>query len=232
MTGTFLNVATVVVGGATGSLLRHRLPGTLQTTLLNGIGLVTLLIGVQMALQARSVVLVLVSLLAGGVAGSLLGVADRLELIGDALQHRLAGIGGKVSEAFVTTSLIFCVGPLTILGSIQDGLQGRIDLLAVKSTLDGITALAFASTLGPGVLLSAATILVYQGALTLGAGFVRSTLTDDMIAAMTAAGGLMIVGLGVEILRLRDLRLANYLPALVIAPIAVVLQGAVQAHIG
>lgn len=228
VTGTLLNVATVVVGGTAGTLLGSRLPEKVQTTLVNGIGLMTLLIGVQMALQAHSVVLVLVSLLLGGVIGCLLGVADRLDALGAALQRRLAGLGGKVSEAFVTTSLIFCVGPLTILGSIQDGLQGRIDLLTVKSALDGITALAFASTLGPGVLLSAGTILLYQGGLTLGAGFVRSTLTDEMIGAMTAVGGLMIVGLGLEILRLRELRVANYLPALVIAPLAVALQSALQ----
>lgn len=226
MTGTVINVTTVLVGGTIGSVLGDRLPERLRETLVVGVGLMTLALGVQMALAMRNAVVILVSLLLGGGIGEMIGIARRLDALSAVFRRRLAGRGGSVGEAFVTTSLIFCVGPMTILGSLQDGLTGRFPLLAVKSSLDGITALAFGSTLGPGVLLSAVTVLVYQGGLTVGAGAIRGVLSDSMIGAMTAVGGLMILGLGLEILRIRSLRVATFLPSLVIAPLAVAVQTA------
>jgi len=231
MTGTFINVASVVAGGTTGVLLGSRLPEKVQQTLINGVGMMTLALGIQMALKMQNPVTVLISMLLGGVIGEGTGLASGLDALGDLLQRRLSGTRGRVSEAFVTTSLIFCVGPMTILGSIQDGLSGRYQLLAIKSTLDGITALAFGSTLGPGVLLSSLTILVYQGALTLGASAARDLLTEAMVTEMTAVGGLIIIGLGLEILQLKQLRVANFLPALLVAPAAQAVQTLVSVHV-
>jgi uncharacterized membrane protein YqgA involved in biofilm formation len=222
--GTLLNVGTVVAGGITGSLIGGRLPERLRETLVVGIGLMTLAIGAQMALTMTSPVLVLISLLLGGALGALVRLDERIDRFGDKLQRLARGRGGHVSEAFVSTSLIFCIGPMTVLGSIQDGLTGNFQLLTIKSTLDGITALAYASSLGPGVLLSALTILLYQGALTVASGAAKSLLSDAMIAAMTAVGGVMILGLGLEILQLKRVKVANFLPSLVIAPLAVLIQ--------
>jgi uncharacterized protein len=222
--GTLLNVGTVVAGGVVGTVIGDRLPERIREALVTGIGLMTLAIGAQMALTMKSPVIVLVSLLLGGALGALLRLDERMDGLGDQVQRLLRGRGGHVSEAFVSTSLIFCIGPLTILGSIQDGLTDNFQLLTVKSTLDGITALAYASSLGPGVLLSAVTILLYQGTLTLASVAAKSFLGDAMIAEMTAVGGLMIIGLGLEILKIKRVRVANFLPSIAIAPIAVFAQ--------
>ena len=249
MTGTFLNVATVLVGGTLGWLLGSRYPSGLRTTLLQVIGLATLAIGTQDLLQTSSVLIVLASLVLGALVGELLGIERGLERIGELAQSVVARFGGSrleerphpnplpegegtssqppspiphpptLAQGFVTASLIFCVGPITILGCFEEGLTGSFQTLALKSTLDGFTASLLASTMGWGVLLSAGTVLFYQGALTLGAGFLRGLLTDRMIAEMTAAGGLMILGIGLNILEVTRIRVGNMLPALVFAPV-------------
>jgi len=249
VTGTFLNVATVLVGGTLGWLLGSRYPSGLRTTLLQVIGLATLAIGTQDLLQTSSVLIVLASLVLGALVGELLGIERGLERIGELAQSVVARFGGSrledrphpnplpegeatssqppspiphpptLAQGFVTASLIFCVGPITILGCFEEGLTGSFQTLALKSTLDGFTASLLASTMGWGVLLSAGTVLFYQGALTLGAGFLRGLLTDRMIAEMTAAGGLMILGIGLNILEVTRIRVGNMLPALVFAPV-------------
>jgi uncharacterized protein len=165
----------------------------------------------------------LVSVVLGLVAGELLGIDGVLKCFGDGLERRFSKGGSPVSRAFVTTSLLFCVGPLTILGSLQDGLTGDYRLLALKSALDFVAALSFASVLGWGVLLSAGTVLVVQGALTLSAGLPEGVLTETMILATTATGGVLILGLGLIILDLKEVRVANMLPALLVAPLLVAL---------
>jgi len=220
MTGTVLNVTTVLVGGGVGMVLGQRIPERIRETVLKGLGLLTLAIGMQMALKTANVLVLMGSILLGGIAGELLGIQRRLDGLGDALQARFSG-DGRFSEGFVTASLVFCVGPMTIMGAIQDGLQGNLELLAVKSMLDGFAALAFAAALGLGVLFSALTVLVYQGAITLGAAHMEGTLTSGMVEEMTACGGLMVLGIGFVILDLMHPRVANFLPALAIAPLAV-----------
>jgi hypothetical protein len=145
--------------------------------------------------------------------------------VGDRLQARLSAGSSTFSTGFVTASLVFCVGPMAVLGSIEDGLTGSVEILSVKSILDGFAALAFASTLGWGVGFSALSLLVYQGALTLGAGFFDSLLTDPMIAEMTAVGGLLVLSVGLRLLEVREIRTGNFLPALVLAPVLVALTG-------
>ena len=235
--GTIINVVTVLVGGALGLLLGARLPERIRETIMHGLGLLTLVIGIQLTFDTENILIVLGSLLLGGIAGELLRIEDRIDRLGHWLEHRTSG-GGDVSasaspqdvarpgasqfsHAFLTASLLFCVGPMTILGSIQDGLTGDYTLLAVKATLDGFAALAFASTMGPGVLFSALTVLVYQGALTLGAGWASALLTDPMIAEMTATGGVLMLALGMGLLQIKQIRAGNLLPAIVVAPIIV-----------
>lgn len=221
MTGTVLNVATVLVGGGLGTLVGARLPEGMRQTALHAIGIVTLLVGVANFLEHENPLVPLASVVVGLVAGEALGIDRGLRRFGDYLQRRLSGGESPVSRAFVTTSLLFCVGPLTVLGSIEDGLTGNFELLALKSALDGIAALSFAAVLGWGVLLSAGTVLAVQGSITLGAGLVEGVVTEAMISATTATGGVLIFGLGLGLLELREVRVANMLPALAVAPLLV-----------
>lgn len=219
--GTAINVVAVLVGGGIGTLVGAKLPEGMRRTAMGAIGIVTLLVGVSNFLDFDNPLVPLVSVVLGLVVGELLGIEDALKRLGDSLERRFSKGESPVSRAFVTTSLLFCVGPLTVIGSLEDGLTGDYELLALKSALDFIAALTFASVLGWGVLLSAGTVLVVQGALTLGAGFIEPIVTDAMISAATATGGVLIFGLGLMLLELKEVRVANMLPALVFAPLVV-----------
>ncbi len=224
--GTLLNILTVLIGGGLGIAFGSRLPARVRETVLGGLGLFTIAIGLQMTLESKNMLIVLGSLLFGGVLGEWWGIDERLKQFGGWLEARVTKGseqgGAKFIKGFVTTSLIFCVGPMAILGSINDGLRGDIQLLAIKSVLDGFGALAFASSLGVGVLFSVITIAVYQGILTLLAAQAQAFLTDPMIAEMTATGGILIMGIGISsLLELKPIRVGSFLPALIIAPIVV-----------
>lgn len=224
ISGTLLNVATVLIGSAVGLLIGGRLPERLQAIIIGGVGLTVLLVGIQNGLLTRNVLILLGSILIGGIIGELLRLDVHLDNLGNYFQRTLArgGRGGSTfSEAFVTSSIVFCVGPLTILGSIQNGVSGDITLLALKSMLDGFTAFALTAALGWGVMLSAVTVLVFQGGLSLIAWALAGGVPgrdSPYILEMTAAGGVIIIGIGLKLLNIKDLKLANYLPALAIAP--------------
>jgi uncharacterized protein len=227
LTGTFINVGTVLAGTAVGSAAGDRLPSGVQQRVLSGLGLVVLLIGVDLGLAWRHAsalpVEVLGGVMLGGLAGEALRIEDRLAALGDRLQA-LSARGrahhSHLSEAFFTASLLFCVGPLTVVGAIEDGLHGRYQALATKALLDGFAAIALSSTLGPGVAFAALTVLVVQGGISLGAGLFEHVLPDgsDALAALTSAGGILIVGIALRLLDLKDVKVGNYLPALVFAP--------------
>jgi uncharacterized membrane protein YqgA involved in biofilm formation len=223
LSGTLLNAATVIVGGALGTILGDRLPAHLRERVVLGVGLFTLAMGAKFALDTSHLLYLLGSILIGGILGALAGIDRRLSSLGDAWQRRFARPGREstVSEAFVTASIVFCVGPLTFLGSIQNGLTGDASLLAIKSVLDGFTAIALAATLGWGVLLTVFVILVYQGALALGASFLAGALSELQLREMNAVGGLLIVGVGLKLLSIRDVKVADFLPAVVVAPVLV-----------
>jgi uncharacterized protein len=234
--GTAVNVATVIGGTVVGVALGDRLPERVRTTVLQVVGLMTLVIGFREATATRNVVFPLVALLVGAAIGEALQIEERLEALGERLRRRVEsdreddpqGEGGgrsRFTEGFVAASLLFCIGPLTILGSIRDGLGGpdAAQLLLVKAALDGVVAVVFASTLGWGVGFSALTVLVVQGALTAGAGGVDRVLTERMVTEMTATGGVMILGIGLRLLDLKQVRVASLLPALVLAPVGVAL---------
>jgi uncharacterized membrane protein YqgA involved in biofilm formation len=228
MTGTFLNVATVLLGGALGLLLGPRLPDRIRETVVAGLGLFTAAIGLDLFLDTQSAIVVLASLLIGGVVGEWAQIEELLARMGEWLQRRFAtrskGGSSRFVRGFLTASLVFCVGPLTILGSIQDGLTGDYQLLAIKSVLDGFAAMVFASTLGVGVLFSTLVILIYQGALSLLAVQAQAVFTQAMITELSATGGILLLGIAVSrLLELKPIRVGNFLPALVFAPLIVFL---------
>jgi uncharacterized membrane protein YqgA involved in biofilm formation len=224
MTGTLVNVAAILVGTLIGELVGGRLSPQLQTRILHGLGLVVLVIGIDNALAWRDTnpLFVLGGVLLGGLAGEALGIEDRLAAVGDRAQQALSrgDEHSTVSEGFFTASLVFCVGALAVVGSIQDGLTGNHDTLYTKALLDGFASVALAASLGWGVALSAISVLVYQGALTLGAGLFDTILTDgsDALLSMTSAGGILIVGLALKLLDVQDVKVGNFLPALIFAP--------------
>lgn len=223
LSGTLLNAATVLVGGLLGTFLGDRLPERLRENVIRGVGLFTLAMGAKFALDTTNLLYLLGSILIGGIVGSLLDIDLRLNALGDALQRRFSKEGGTstVSAAFVTAAIVFCVGPLTFLGSIQNGLSGNADLLTIKSVLDGFTSMALAAALGWGVLLSLVVILVYQGGLALGASTFATLLSDLQLREMNAVGGLLILGVGLKLLAVRDVKVADFLPAILAAPLLV-----------
>ena len=223
LSGTLLNAGTVLIGGVLGTFLGDRLPERVRANVVRGIGLFVMVMGVKFAIDTASLLYALGSILLGGIAGTLAGVDRGLVAFGDMLQRRFArpGSTSTVSEGFVTAAIVFCVGPLTFLGSIQNGLTGDASLLVIKSVLDGFTAVALAAALGWGVLLTIAVILVYQGGLALGAAGLAHALTDPQLREMNAVGGLLILGVGLKLLDIRDVKVADYLPAILIAPLLV-----------
>jgi uncharacterized membrane protein YqgA involved in biofilm formation len=236
VSGTILNVAAVLVGATIGSLLGDRLPERLRDVAMQALGLVVLLIGAQMALQAQNVLIVLASAVLGGMLGEAAGIEARLEHLGAWLERRFGGSdplptagGSRFVRAFVSSSLVFCVGPLTILGAIQDGLSGDVRLLAVKSLLDLITSIAFASALGRGVYASTLVILVYQGGLSLAARALGASIPDPAhnpaVLETTAVGGLLILGIGLRLLEIKPIRVANLMPAVALAPLFTIVFG-------
>jgi uncharacterized membrane protein YqgA involved in biofilm formation len=227
VTGTFINVGAILAGTLAGVLVGGRLPQSMHDRVLAGLGLVTLVIGVDLALAWRdtSPLYVLGGVLLGGLVGEALRIEDRIAALGDRLQ-RWSSRGGPhstVSEAFFTASLLFCVGPLTVVGSIQDGLTGNYEALATKALLDGFASIALAASLGPGVAFAALSVLVVQGGLSLSAGLFEHSLAEgsEALAALTSAGGVLIIGISLKLLALKDVKVGNFLPALVIAPLLV-----------
>jgi uncharacterized membrane protein YqgA involved in biofilm formation len=233
VTGTFLNIATVLLGGALGLLFGARVPERLKATIVAGMGLFTAAIGIQMFLKTENSLIVLGALLIGALLGEWWKIEDRLQSLGQTLEKRFSKnnetpesngeyVSSKFVRGFLTSSLLFCVGPLTILGSIQDGMTGDYKLLAVKSVLDGFASLAFSSSLGVGVLFSSLVILVYQGGISLLAAQLNAIVTQSMMNELTAAGGVILMGLAVSsLLEIKKIRAGNFLPALAIAPLIV-----------
>ena len=223
MTGTLINIATVTIGGTLGAVLGDKLPERFRNTVFQGIGLVVLSVGMSMSLTTRNPVLMLLSVLLGSALGEWWRLEARLDSAGSWLEARTGQVPllarGDFTRGFVTASLVFCAGPMTILGSIQDGLTGDYTLLAIKSTMDGFAAFAFAAAMGMGATFAALTVMIVQGGLTLGASLFDAVLNEEMINEMSAVGGIIMLGLGVSMLEIKKIKVANMLPALVTAPL-------------
>ncbi len=235
--GTLINIVAILAGATIGVLLGNRLPERLSRTLTDAMGLVVLVIGalnlaalqdkdfVAAVTSAGTLLIVLGALLLGGITGSILQIESRLEQFGGWLQRKTSGSGDrqKFIEGFVNSSLLFTIGPMAVLGALQDGLGNGFDILALKSTLDGFTAIAFAAALGWGVAFSAIPVGVWQGILTLVAMGAGALMPASVVASITATGGILLLGTGLRLLQLRMVSVADLLPALVFAPVLTLL---------
>ncbi len=222
MVGTWINMGTVVLGGSLGWALGERFPARVRETATAGVGLVTLILGMHMALKTQNLLILLLSVILGGAAGGALHISEALERGSQRVESLFRG--RPLAQGFLTASLLFCVGPMTLVGAIQDGLFGDWSILGAKAILDGISAAALAAALGPGVLLSLLVILVYQGGITLLARVLAQALsgfspTHPAVLELTAAGGAIVLAIGLGLLKLRDVRPADFLPALALAPL-------------
>ena len=250
--GTLVNVVTVVVGTGVGLALGPRLPEAVRTTVLSGLGLITVAVGVASFLETDNAVFPVVAIVVGGLIGELLRIEDRLEGLGEHIRRRaegaragraprpatfaerdpdelaLAAVPGQEPsnfvDGFVTASLTFCVGALVIVGSLQDGISGDAQLLLIKASLDGVASVVFAAVFGWGVGFAAVSVLVLQGSITLlGAVIGDTLLSERMVAELEATGGPMIVGIGLRLLDIKKVPVGSYLPALAVAPVLVAL---------
>jgi hypothetical protein len=217
--GTLINAAAVIIGSLVGTLLHARLPRRLAEVAFQGIGLFTLFIGFRMAARTEHLLILIFSIVLGALSGELLNIDRHLNRFGDWLKTRLKSTSARFTEGMVTAFLLFCMGSMTVLGAIEEGLGSKPNLLIAKSVLDGFAAAALAGSFGIGVLFSVIPLLVYQGTLTLFAGSLRPVLADAVVREITAAGGLILLGLGINILEIRQLKVLNMLPALVVAGI-------------
>lgn len=214
--GTIVNVLSIVAGSALGISIRGKNTEKFSDTIIKGISLCVILIGMLGALEVTDVMLVIFSIALGGLAGELMDIDSALKRFGERVERRFAKKGGKIAEGFISCTLIYCVGAMAIVGSLESGLTGSHKTLFAKSVLDGISSIVFASTMGIGVMLSAVSVFLYQGAITLGAGFLKNILTDAVIADMSVVGSLLILGLGLNILGACKIKIANLLPAIII----------------
>lgn len=230
MTGTLINVAAILLGSGLGILFGSRLPDRLKNTVISGIGLFTIAVGLQMFLKSENALIVLGALLLGACIGEWWKLEDRLQDLGRWLELRYSGkstgAAGPFVRGFLTAAVLFCTGPMAVLGSISDGLEGDYLTLAIKSVMDGFASIAFASTLGIGVAFSALPVFVYQGGISLLAARLDLVVTESMMNEMTATGGVLLMGIGISsLLEIKKIRVGNFLPALVLAPLLVYLVG-------
>lgn len=218
MLGTTVNVTAIILGGTIGLFLGKKLPEKLKSTVIQGIALTVLVIGLQMALKTNNIVIVIISLVLGGVIGESIDIEAGLNRFGKHLEDRFSSGGkGRFTKAFVSTSLIYCVGAMAIVGSLESGLNADHSILFAKSALDGITAIVFTSSMGVGVIFSALPVLLYQGGIVLFAGKLQGVLSELVITEMSAVGGLLIFGIGINMLGLKQIKIGNLLPGIFIA---------------
>lgn len=231
MIGTFINIGTVLVGGILGLIFGSRFSDRIRQTVVAGLGLFVLGYGLLNFVQTKNPLVVLGSVLIGSLLGEWWKIEDGLHAVAVSLEERFAKketSSNQFIRGFLIASILFCVGPMSILGSIQDGLSGNYSILATKAVLDGFAALAFTSTLGVGVMFSVIVILVYQGGISLVAAQLNQVITTSMMTELTATGGILLIGIAISsLLEIKPIRMGNFLPALIIAPIIV----AILAHL-
>jgi len=220
VTGTLVNTGAVVAGSLLGVMIGKRLPDRVKTIVMQALGLSVILIGLEMALSGTRPLLVIGSLLLGAVTGELMDIEGRIAAIGEWLKRRFRSESSTFVQGFVTASVLYCTGAMVIVGSIRDGTVGDPSILYIKSLLDGVASIAFASSLGVGVAFSALSVFAIQGAITLLASKLAFLQGPGVIEAVTATGGLLILGIGINILEIKQIRVGNLVPALVYAILA------------
>lgn len=216
MIGTFINAGTIVVGSIIGLLLHSRLPKKLTEIAFQGLGIFTILLGVTMALKTSNYLIMIFSIVVGGILGELLNIEEKSDKMGNFLKRKLRLGSPTFSEGLVTAFLLYCMGSMTILGAIEEGLGNKPTLLLAKSLLDGFSAIALSSTLGVGVMFSIIPLVLYQGGLTLLTKLLGNYFNELVINELTAVGGLLLIGMGLRVLEIKKIRVLNMLPALAI----------------
>jgi hypothetical protein len=214
--GTLVNTATVLAGSTLGLLLRERFPKKIQAIIFQAVGLATLVLGMDMALGSDNFLILIFSLILGGILGELADLEGRMELLGEALKRRIGSNDARFTEGLITAFLIFCIGSMTFVGALNEGLTGDRTLIMTKAILDGFTSIALASVYGLGVLFSALPLLLVQGGISLLAARFQGFFTPVLINQLTAVGGVLILGIGINLLELREIKTTNLLPALAV----------------
>lgn len=214
MTGTIVNTIAILAGSLLGLVFRKGIPEKYNTTIMQAIGLAVVLVGLKSALKSDDLLLIIICLAGGSLMGEWLGIEARLEAAGRWFEDRFASTDGSFAKGFVTATLLYCVGSMAIVGAMESGLAGNHQTLYAKSVLDGITAVVFTSTLGIGVMLSAVSVFIYQGLITGGAMVLKPFFTPEVVNQMSAVGGLLIVGIGLNLLEVRKISVGNMLPAI------------------
>lgn len=216
MLGTVVNAIAIIIGGLIGTFIRNGLKEDYKKTLMNGVGLTVIIIGIMGAIKSENMILIIISIVLGSIIGEAIGIERKLDSMGNSLEEKLGQGNSNLSKGFVTASLVYCVGAMAIVGSLESGLLGNHDTLFAKSVLDGISSIIFASTLGIGVVFSSILVFIYQGIIILLASSLRNLLTPDVILEMSAVGGILIMGIGINILEIKKIEVGNMSPSIFI----------------
>lgn len=217
--GTTVNFGAIILGSAIGLLLKKGIPEKIKSTVMQGIGLVVIYLGISMAFQGKELLIMIFSMVLGGIIGEALSIEERLSRVGERIKARVGSEESQFNDGFVFASLVYCVGALAVIGPLESGLNNNHEILYAKSLLDGTSSIAFTSSLGAGVAFSAIPVFLYQGFIALLAESISGFLSDEVIAEMTASGGLLIMAIGLNLLKITSIKIANLLPAILIAAI-------------
>lgn len=216
MIGTIINAVAVIIGSSIGLLIQSKLPKKITDTAFHGVGLFTMVLGIMMAIKTTNVLMMILSIVIGAIIGELLDIDHRINIFGERLKKILKNKNEHFSEGFVTAFLLYCMGSMTILGAFEEGLYGTSNLLIAKSVLDGFSSIVLAATIGIGVLFSFIPLLLFQGGLTLLASNVQSIFSEVIITELSAVGGIILLGLGLNLMEIKKLRILNFLPSLIV----------------
>lgn len=216
MLGTIVNALAIIGGSLVGFIFKGGIPERINDSIMKGVAMCVLVIGITGAIKSENMILIICSIVLGALIGEIIDIDKALKRLGDSIESKLQGKGGKISEGFVTASLVYCVGAMAIVGSLDSGLKGDYSILFTKAMLDGISAIMFTSTLGVGVALSAVSVFLYQGLITLSASFLQGVLVGPVVTEISAVGSLLIMGLGLNMLGITKIKVANMLPAIII----------------
>lgn len=214
MLGTIVNALAIVVGGIIGIIFKNIIPDKLSETLLKATGLAVVTVGIRLSLAGENLTLLIISIIAGTLIGELLDIEGRLDRLGQNIEGRLKNKDSNITAGFVSCTLVYCVGSMSIMGAIQSGLTGNHEILFSKALIDGIVSISMAVSMGVGVIFSSISVLLYQGLLTILAQFVQSLLSPEVISEMTAVGGTVIMAIGLNFLEIKRIKVGNMLPAI------------------